>query len=90
MSELAAITGGKQPAVLTVMADEEVTGSGEPPAMSAVADLVLVLDDAVNSPPYFHNAKYVRAHRRITVEHRIYGAQLFRYSRYSDEKKKRE
>lgn len=57
MSELAAITGGKQPALLTVIADEEVTGTGEPPALTTVADLVLMLDDVVNSPPYFHNAK---------------------------------
>lgn len=59
MSELKIITGGKQPAILTVMADEEVTGSGEPPAMSTLADLVLILDNVVNSPPYFHNAKYL-------------------------------
>ncbi|VVC33823.1 Hypothetical protein CINCED_3A009224 [Cinara cedri] len=58
MSELVTITGGKQPAMLTVMADEEVTGVGEPPAMSTLADLVLILDDVVNSPPYFHNANY--------------------------------
>lgn len=57
MSELTTITGGKQPAVLTVMADEEVTGTGEPAAMSTLADVVLILDDVVNSPPYFHNAK---------------------------------
>jgi len=60
MSELKMITGGKQPAILTVMADEEVTGTGEPPAMSTLADLVLLLDSVVNSPPYFHNAKYLR------------------------------
>lgn len=60
MSELATIIGGKQPAILTVMADEEVTGIGEPPATSALADLVLILDDVVNRPPYFHNTKYAR------------------------------
>lgn len=59
MSELAAITSGKQPAVLTVMADEEVIGPGEPAAMSTVADIALIMDDVINSPPYFHNAKYV-------------------------------
>lgn len=59
MSELAAIAGGKQPAILTIMADEEVTGAGEPPAMSTLADLVLILEDVVNSPPYFHNTKYI-------------------------------
>jgi hypothetical protein len=57
MSELVTITGGKQPAVLTVIADEEVTGAREPPALTTMADLVLILDDVVNSPPYFHNAK---------------------------------
>lgn len=41
------------------MADEEVTGSGEPPAASTLADLVLILDDVVNRPPYFHNTKYI-------------------------------
>lgn len=42
------------------MADEEVpVGVGEPPAMSTVADLVLMLDDSVDDgSPYFHNAKY--------------------------------
>lgn len=59
MSELATIAGGKQPAILTVMADEEVTGVGEPPAMSTLADLVLILEDFVNSSPYFHNTKYL-------------------------------
>lgn len=58
MSELNKITGGKQPAILTVIADEEVTGTGEPTAMSTLADLVLILDDVANRPPYFHNAKY--------------------------------
>lgn len=59
MTELTSISGGKQPALLTVMADEEVTGIGEPPAMSTVTDLVLILDNMINSSPYFHNAKYV-------------------------------
>lgn len=59
MTELALISGGKQPALLTVMADEEVTGIGEPAAMSTLADLVLILDNIVNSPPYFLNAKYI-------------------------------
>ncbi|KAL4084794.1 hypothetical protein QTP88_027696 [Uroleucon formosanum] len=59
MSELTKITGGKQPAILTVMADEEVTGTGEPPAMSTLADVVLILDDVVDRPPYFHNENYV-------------------------------
>ncbi|XP_015369769.1 PREDICTED: cadherin-86C [Diuraphis noxia] len=58
MSELTKITGGKQPAILTVMADEEVTGTGEPPAMSTLADLVLILDDVIDRPPYFHNENY--------------------------------
>ncbi|XP_022161126.1 cadherin-86C [Myzus persicae] len=58
MSELTKITGGKQPAILTVMADEEVTGTGEPPAMSTLADLVLILDDVVDRSPYFHNENY--------------------------------
>jgi len=59
MSELIKITGGKQPAILTVMADEEVTETGEPPAMSTLADLVLILDDVVDRSPYFHNEKYI-------------------------------
>lgn len=58
MSELNKITGGKQPAILTVIADEEVTGTGEPAAMSTLADLVLILDDVADRSPYFHNAKY--------------------------------
>ncbi|CAH1738147.1 unnamed protein product [Aphis gossypii] len=58
MSELNKITGGKQPAILTVIADEEVTGTGEPAAMSTLADLMLILDDVANRPPYFHNANY--------------------------------
>lgn len=59
MSELAVISGGKQPAILTVMADEEATGSNEHPTMSTVADVALIIDDVINKPPYFHNAKYV-------------------------------
>lgn len=57
MSELVKITGGKQPAILTIMADEEVTGTGEPPAMSTLAEIMLLLDNVIESPPYFHNSK---------------------------------
>jgi len=68
MSEVTKITGGKQPAILTVMADEEVTGTGEPPAMSTLADVVLILDDVVDRPPYFHNKKYIISRTRcLTV-----------------------
>lgn len=57
MSELVKITSGKQPAILTIMADEEVTGTSEPPAMSTLAEIMLVLDIVIESPPYFHNSK---------------------------------
>ena len=59
MLELTKITGGKQPAILTVMADEDVVEIGEPPAMSTLADMVLILDDVDDRPPYFHNEKYI-------------------------------
>lgn len=62
VSELKIISGSKQPAILTVIADEEVTGIGEPPAMSTSTDLLLMLDQVGNSPPYFHNAKYLYEH----------------------------
>lgn len=65
MSELTTISNGKQPAILTVIADEEVVGTSEPPAMSTLADLVLILDDVINSPPYFHNAKYLYIYQRV-------------------------
>uniref|UniRef100_A0A2H8TNX3 Cadherin-related family member 1 n=1 Tax=Melanaphis sacchari TaxID=742174 RepID=A0A2H8TNX3_9HEMI len=58
MSELTKISGGKQPAILTVIADEEVTEIGEPAAMSTLADIVIMLEDKVDRPPYFHNANY--------------------------------
>jgi len=69
MSELTKITGGKQPAILTVIADEEVTGTGEPAAMSTLADLVLIIDDVPDRPPYFHNSKY--AYRICIVLDRV-------------------
>lgn len=72
MSELALITGGKQPAILTIMADEEVIGVGEPPAKSTLADMILILDDVVNSPPYFHNAKYVLTNTYLFYTHNIH------------------
>lgn len=71
ISELATIAGGNRPATLTVMADEEVpAGVGEPPAMSTVADLVLMLDDAVDGgSPYFHNAKYAPPDTLLASSH---------------------
>lgn len=65
MSELTTISDGKQPAILTIIADEEVVGTGEPTAMSTLADLVLILDDVINSPPYFHNTKYLYIYLRV-------------------------
>lgn len=80
MSELTKITGGKQPAILTVMADEEVTGTGEPPAMSTLADVVLILDDVVDRPPYFHNEKYIISRTKcLTVVVLVINCFLTRY-----------
>ncbi|XP_050520582.1 cadherin-86C [Daktulosphaira vitifoliae] len=60
MSELIAISKAMQPAILTVIADEEVSGiADEKPAMSTEVDIALILDNIVDSPPYFHNSNYV-------------------------------
>lgn len=56
IKELMAIVRSHQPIVLTVMAEEIKTNVWEPPALTATAQVALLLEDSfLNSPPYFEN-----------------------------------
>ncbi|RZF41603.1 hypothetical protein LSTR_LSTR000317 [Laodelphax striatellus] len=59
LKELISISRSHQPILLTVVAEEEVSDSSEPPAMSSTATIALLLSDVANTPPYFHNQNYV-------------------------------
>nr|CAD7439821.1 unnamed protein product [Timema bartmani] len=58
LRELLTITRSHQPVLLTVLAEEVRMGLHEPPAMSTVVQVALLLGELGNSPPYFENDNY--------------------------------
>ncbi|XP_049803738.1 cadherin-86C-like [Schistocerca nitens] len=59
LRELLSVTHAHQPIVLTVVAEEVKTDIQEPPALSATAEIALLLSPPENSPPYFETTRFV-------------------------------
>ncbi|CAH0746918.1 unnamed protein product [Bemisia tabaci] len=59
LKELSVIARSHQPILLSIIAEEEATNPKEPPPLSSIMTIALLLGEAGNTPPYFDNPSYV-------------------------------
>lgn len=57
LKELSVIARSHQPILLNIIAEEEATNPKEPPPLSSIMTIALLLGEAGNTPPYFDNPR---------------------------------